>query len=59
MNTVKETMIQLINEQPDDSTYEEILEELGLRAMVLRGLEDHDAGRVISHEDLKKEITNW
>lgn len=49
MSPAKEQLIQLIQEQPDDSSVEEIVRELAFAAMVERGLADVAAGRVISH----------
>ena len=44
---------------PEDSTYDEILEELVFNRMVERGLADADAGRVISDEEMKRMIDSW
>lgn len=38
--SVKEKMADIINELPDDSTYDEILRELAFRRMVECGLKD-------------------
>jgi len=38
--TVKEHMKEVIERQPDDATYEEILRELAFASMVERGLAD-------------------
>ena len=44
MSPVKEQLIRLIEDQPDDSSHEEILRELAFAAMVERGVADSDAG---------------
>ncbi|MBI5185550.1 MAG: hypothetical protein HZA01_07475 [Nitrospinae bacterium] len=59
MNTAKEEMAKIIEEQPDDSTYDEILRELAFIRMVERGLADSKANRTISNEELKKRIKAW
>ena len=59
MNAVKEQMIKIISEQPEDSSYDEILQELSFTAMVNRGLRDSLKNNVISTKDLKEEITKW
>jgi len=59
MLTDKERMVEIVQEQPDDSTYEEILRELAFARMVDRGLEDSRAGRTISHEDMERRIRTW
>ncbi len=58
-NPVKKDMIRLIEEQPDDSSYDEILRELAFARMVDRGLEDATAGRTVSDEEMKKAIDSW
>jgi predicted transcriptional regulator len=59
MASAKETMTEIIARQPDDSSYDEILRELAFARMVERGLEDSDAGRTISDDDVKRKIESW
>ena len=59
MSTVKEELIRLIQDQPDDSSQEEILRELAFAAMVERGIADSDAGRIISNEEMARRIESW
>lgn len=55
----KDVMLKIIKEQPDDSSYDEILKELAFAKMVEKGLEDSKANRTISHEEMKKRIKTW
>ena len=59
MSSAKETMTEIIAQQPDDSSYEEILRELAFARMVQRGLDDSDAGRTISDDEMKRKIDSW
>ena len=59
MLTAKDRMIEVLQEQPDDSTFEELLKELAFARMVERGLKDVDEGRVLSHEEVLREIATW
>jgi len=59
MSPVKEQLIRLIEDQPDDSSPEEIIRELAFAAMVERGLADSDAGRTISNDDMARRIEAW
>ena len=59
MSSVKEELIRLIEDQPDDSSCEEILRELAFAAMVERGIADSDAGRAISNEEMARRIESW
>nr|VFJ55911.1 MAG: hypothetical protein BECKDK2373C_GA0170839_105032 [Candidatus Kentron sp. DK]VFJ63156.1 MAG: hypothetical protein BECKDK2373B_GA0170837_11208 [Candidatus Kentron sp. DK] len=57
--TAKELVREIVENQPDDASYEEIIRELAFDRMVRRGLEDVRAGRVISHEEMKRHIAQW
>ncbi|MBI2799024.1 MAG: hypothetical protein HYX63_01865 [Gammaproteobacteria bacterium] len=59
MATVKEELANLIRQQPEDSSAEEVVRELAFHVMVQRGLADADAGRVISNEDMGRRIQAW
>lgn len=59
MATAKEQMSRIIEAQPDDSSYEEILRELAFARMVERGLEDSDTDKTISNEEMQKRIRSW
>ena len=59
MESVKEQMQKIIQEQPEDSSYDEILRELAFARMVERGLEDSKAGRTISNEEMRHRIKKW
>ena len=56
MAVVKEKMKEVIDAQPDDATYDEILRELTFERMVDRGLEDSRTRRVISNEEMEHRI---
>jgi len=59
MASAKEQMLEVLRNQPDDSSYNELLRELAFVQMVERGLADSDAGRTISHEDMLSRIRSW
>lgn len=59
MATAKEQVAQLLEQQPDDSSYEEIVRELALVVMVQRGLADSDEGRRITNEEMRHRIRQW
>lgn len=59
MRTNKKEAIDLIETMPDDSSILDIVETLLLKEQVQKGLDDVEAGRVISHEELKKQIQQW
>lgn len=59
MSSAKTRILQIIQEQPEDSSYEEILRELAFARMVERGLADSGSGRTISHEEMGHRIRTW
>jgi predicted transcriptional regulator len=59
MTTAKERIVEIIQQQPDDSSYEEIIRELAFARMIERGLEDSRAGRTLSHEEMGRRIRTW
>jgi predicted transcriptional regulator len=59
MLAVKKRVIHIVQEQPDDSTYDEILRELVFEKMIKRGLEDSISGRVHSNESVQTRIDQW
>jgi len=59
MSTVKEELTRLIQDQPDDSSREEIVRELAFHVMIERGLADSDAKRTISNEEMAHRIRSW
>jgi predicted transcriptional regulator len=58
-NSAKDRMIAIIESQPDDSSYDEILRELALARMIKRGLADSDAGRIVDDEEMGRRIRSW
>lgn len=59
MPSPKEQMVKIIQEQPEDSSYNEIFRELAFARMIERGLADSDARRTISHEEMGRRIKTW
>jgi predicted transcriptional regulator len=57
--SARKAVVWIVSGMPDDSTYDEILQELVFNRMVERGLADADAGRVISDEEMKRTIDSW
>ena len=59
MSSAKEQITHIVQEQPEDSSYDEILRELALARMIKRGLEDSQAHRTISDEEMRQRIRTW
>ncbi len=59
MANAKEKMTEIIQQQPDDSSYDEILRELAFARMVEKGLEDSRNGRTLSNEEMTRRTQSW
>jgi len=55
----KEAVIEAVRELPDEVSFEEIIEQIGILAAIRRGEEAADAGRLIPHEEVKKRLASW
>lgn len=59
MNTAKELIQNLVQSQPEDAAYDEIVRELAFDRMVQRGLEDTRKSRVIDNAQMLHRIKTW
>jgi hypothetical protein len=57
MSTAKELITELVQKQPDDSSYDEIIRELAFDLMVRRGLKDSAESRTITNEEMERRIS--
>jgi len=55
----KELAIQTIQRMAQESSLQEISEELAILAAIRRGEAAADAGRVISHDEIKRRSVAW
>jgi predicted transcriptional regulator len=58
-NSVKEQVLQAVEELPDNTTFEEAMERIYFLYKVERGLAQADAGDVVEHDDVLREFANW
>lgn len=49
----------IVDNQPEDASYEEILRELAFDRMVERGLRDVRANRVVNNNEAAQKIRSW
>lgn len=54
--TVKQKAHELIDELPDDATWDELAYRMAVRASIERGLADAAAGRVMPVDEVLKEF---
>lgn len=49
----------IIDSQPQDAGFDDILRALGFHRVVKRGLADAEAGRVMSQETFRRKMDSW
>lgn len=59
MSTAKDQIKRILESQPDDSSYDELLRELAFNRMVKKGLSNARDGKVISNEEMEERIKAW
>ena len=57
--TTKERIIEAVEDLPADATIEDAMERLLFLAKVERGLKEADAGKTISHMEVKERMAEW
>ncbi|UCE73263.1 MAG: hypothetical protein JSV56_09535 [Methanomassiliicoccales archaeon] len=59
MHNVKEDVIAMIQQMPDDVSLADIMAELYFRQKVDKGLAELDEEKGISHEEVKERMKKW
>ncbi len=59
LQTAKQEAIEAIQQLPDNVDLDEIVYRLYVINKIHQGMQDVEAGRTISHEELKREIEQW
>ena len=54
MSTVKEQARQLVEELPDNATFDDLVYQVYVRQKIEAGIRAGEEGRVQSHEDVKR-----
>jgi predicted transcriptional regulator len=57
--TAKELVIHALNKLPEETSIEEILEEIEILSAIQKGEAAADAGRVVSHDEVKNMVASW
>jgi hypothetical protein len=59
MSQVKEAVIEMIKDMPDDSSLTDIMAELYFRQKVDKGLKELDDGKGIPHKVVRERMKKW
>lgn len=55
----KQIVIDALRKLPEDAKLDDIMANLELLARIREGHADADAGRVIPHDQIKRELRSW
>ncbi|MBM4135791.1 MAG: hypothetical protein FJ241_03055 [Nitrospira sp.] len=56
---VKEQVIRIIQELPDEVSIDDIMAELYFKLQIDTGLKELDNGKGIAHEEVEKRMSKW
>jgi predicted transcriptional regulator len=57
--STKELAINTIRDLPESATWEDIEERIRFLAAIERGRKDIREGKVVPHEEVKKQLAEW
>jgi predicted transcriptional regulator len=59
MNIAKEEVRRMLDQIPDDASFEDIQYHIHVCQKIELGLRDIEEGRVISQEDIERRMSKW
>jgi|NGEPerStandDraft_5_1074534.scaffolds.fasta_scaffold161128_1 hypothetical protein len=59
MLSIKDNAKKIIDDLPDDVSYDELIKELLFKRMLERGIRDSQLNKITSDEELGREIEKW
>ncbi len=54
MSTIKESVISIVKEMPENATLEDIMESLYVKQKILKGQSQLESGQFYTHEEAKE-----
>jgi predicted transcriptional regulator len=59
METAKDQVQQILQRLPEDASLEDIQYHIYVRQKIQQGLDDVEAGRVLSHGEVQQRLAKW
>ena len=59
MESAKEQVQQILQMLPDDASLEDIQYHIYVRQKIQHGMDDVEAGRVVSHAEVQNRLAKW
>ncbi|HBR22485.1 MAG TPA: hypothetical protein DD713_07985 [Nitrospiraceae bacterium] len=59
MDTIKEAILSMVKEMPDNATLEDVMESLYVKQKILKGKKQLETGQFYTHEEAKGIMKEW
>lgn len=59
MSTIKESVISIVKEMPENVTLEDIMESLYVKQKIIKGQSQLESGQFYTHEEAKELLKEW
>jgi predicted transcriptional regulator len=59
MSTAKEEVQKMLEQIPDDSSFEDIQYQIYAREKIEHGLKDIEEGRILDQEEIERRMSKW
>jgi len=59
MATIKESVISMLKDMPENVTLEDIMEYLYVKQKILKGQKQLESGQFYTHEEAKEIMAKW
>jgi predicted transcriptional regulator len=59
MSNIKDEVLTLIKDLPEDVDFEDIIEAIIVRQKILKGIKDSETGNYYTHEEAKAALKKW
>jgi len=59
MPTIKESVISLVKDMPENATLEDIMESLYVKQKIFKGQKQLESGQFYTHEEAKEIMKEW
>lgn len=59
MSPKQEQLIEVIRNQPEDASWDQLIEQVLIQRMVDEGLEDVRSGNLVANEEALSRIRSW
>jgi predicted transcriptional regulator len=59
MPTIKESVMALLKDMPENTTLEDIMESLYVKQKILKGQKQIEEGQFYTHEEAKEIMKEW